>query len=306
MDPFGQVVELLRPRTLDRCKHMHGRGSWAIRFHDESNVVFGLVAAGSCYFDLPGSESRPLGTGDFVLMTAPSDWVLRNGAPVVPVNIERADKGSPGSVVLFGDSSSGDQFTRVIGGHFSFDPVNADLLTDLLPPVVVVRSDNDAASRLSSILRLIDDEVSSDRPARQTMLGRLLEAMLLETLRTQVGKGDVVRTGLLEGLADPKIALALRAVHADVQRGWTVGTLANCAGMSRSAFAERFSQRVGVTPIEYLLKWRMALAKDALRFSGRSLSEIALAIGYGSSSAFSTAFSRVVGCPPGQYAIERR
>jgi len=305
MDPFGQVAELLRPRALHRCNHMQGRGNWAVRFPDETNVVFGLVAAGSCFVDLPGSEPRPLAIGDFLLMNAPRAWVLRNGALVAPVDFESAYSGSPDSIISFGESHGGN-LTRVISGYFTFDTANADLLTDLLPPVVVVGSDNDAAGRLSSLLRLIDDEVSCDRPAQQLMLGRLLEAMLLEALRTQVSKVDLARTGLLEGLADPKIALALHALHADVRRNWTVEALATCAGMSRSAFAERFGERVGVTPIEYLLNWRMALAKNALRFSNHSLSEIAFTIGYRSSSAFSTAFSRVVGCPPGQYATKRR
>jgi len=305
MDPFGQVVELLRPRALHRCNHMQGCGNWAVRFPDETNVVFGLVAAGSCFADVAGSEARPLGMGDFLLMTAPRAWVLRNGALVAPVDFESADGDPPDPIVLFGDSSEGD-LTRVIGGYFTIETTNADLLTALLPPVVVVRSDNDAGGRLSSLLRLIDDEVSCDRPAQGMMLSRLLEAMLLEALRSQPSKVDFARTGLLEGLADPKIALALRALHADVRRNWTVDTLATCAGMSRSVFAERFSQRVGVAPMEYLLNWRMALAKNALRFSDHSLSEIARMIGYRSSSAFSTAFSRVVGRPPGRYATNRQ
>jgi len=305
MDPFSQVVELLRPHALHRCKHMHGRGNWAVRFPKESNVVFGLIAAGSCYFDMPGSEPRSLRAGDFLLLTAPPAWVLRSGAPVVPIDFEPADDGSPEPMISFGDGQ-GNALTRIIGGYFAFDTANAGLLTELLPPVVVVRSGEGAAGRLHSILGLIDDEVSFDRPGQQLMLGRLLDVMLLEALRAQTADVEVARSGLLSGLADPKIAPALQALHADVRRNWSVETLAISVGMSRSAFAERFSQRVGAAPMEYLLNWRVALAKDALRFSNRSLADIALTSGYGSKSAFSTAFSRIVGSPPGAYSARRR
>ena len=108
--------------------------------------------------------------------------------------------------------------------------------------------------------------------------------------------------GVLGGLADPQLSRALAFIHADVGRGWTVGELARHAGMSRSVFARRFSEAVGAAPVEYLLDWRMALAKDALRHGRGTLDEIAASIGYRSASAFSTAFSQKVGCPPSSYA----
>jgi AraC-like DNA-binding protein len=111
---------------------------------------------------------------------------------------------------------------------------------------------------------------------------------------------------LLGGLADPQLAKALAYIHADVGRGWTVAELAGRAGMSRSVFARRFSDTVGAAPVEYLLRWRMALAKDALLNGRGSLEEIAATIGYQSASAFSTAFSHRVGCPPSDYAAKVR
>jgi AraC-like DNA-binding protein len=107
--------------------------------------------------------------------------------------------------------------------------------------------------------------------------------------------------GLLSGLADPPVAAALGALHADPARSWTVASLAAAAHLSRSVFAERFSARVGRTPISYLLAWRMALAKDALA-RGRTIDEVARTVGYGSASAFATAFRRFTGVAPGRYA----
>jgi AraC-like DNA-binding protein len=151
------------------------------------------------------------------------------------------------------------------------------------------------------VLDLIDEESAADRPGRDLVLARLLEVMLVEAIRHDAAGVAEAGQGLVAGLRDPQIAQALRALHADIRRPWTVAALAEVAGVSRSVFAERFARVVGAPPIDYLLHWRMALAKDGLR-AGRRLAEVAFAIGYTSASAFSTAFSRTVGCPPGRYA----
>ncbi len=130
---------------------------------------------------------------------------------------------------------------------------------------------------------------------------RLLELMLLEAIRTQFSTSGRPDRGLIAGLGDAKIAKALRAMHLDVRKRWTVGQLADVAGMSRSMFAQRFGGIVGLTPIDYLLRWRMALAKDALQSGKTGLSKIAQQTGCLSVSAFCTAFTRTVGCPPSMF-----
>jgi len=132
------------------------------------------------------------------------------------------------------------------------------------------------------------------------VLTRLVEVLLIEALRA--APGDDAPPGLLGGLADPPLALAMRQMHAHVARPWTVAQLAKAAALSRSAFFERFTRTVGVPPMEYLVAWRMAVAKDLLRRRACSLAEAAERVGYASASTFSTAFSRHVGQPPGRYA----
>jgi AraC-like DNA-binding protein len=134
------------------------------------------------------------------------------------------------------------------------------------------------------------------------LLQRLLEILLVEALRWRGIDDDEDRTGLLRGLRDPVLARVLRAIHADVRARWTVADLAKTAGLSRSAFAARFCEVLGCGPIEYLARWRMALAKDALINATKPLDRIADEIGYESASAFSTAFRKRVGCPPGRFA----
>ena len=109
------------------------------------------------------------------------------------------------------------------------------------------------------------------------------------------------RTGWLRALADPKIGAALRHIHASVKEGTSLAALARVAGMSRTTFAARFKALVGQPPLGYAIRWRMSLAKDALRTTDRAIGELAFDLGYASESAFSMAFRREVGCSPRAY-----
>ena len=169
----------------------------------------------------------------------------------------------------------------------------------LLPQFVHVRGQ----ARLATLVQLVGDESREQRPARDMVLARLLEVLLIEALRS--GAGTAASPGLVRGLADARLAAAIRAMHAQPTRAWTVAELAKEAALSRSAFFQRFSQAVGVAPMAYLLAWRMALAKDLLRRHGGNVAEVAEQVGYASASAFSVAFTRHVGRPPTQYVREQ-
>jgi transcriptional regulator GlxA family with amidase domain len=188
----------------------------------------------------------------------------------------------------------------LLGGYFVFDSPDAGLLVSLLPAVVHVRD----AERLSVLVRLVDEESRDHRSGRELVLTRLVEVLLIEALRAS--PGDDAPPGLLRGLADARLAPAMRQMHADPARSWTVAQLAKKAALSRSAFFDRFTRAVGLPPMEYLLAWRMALAKDLLVRHDFGLDKVAERVGYGSASTFSTAFSRQVGQPPGRYARERQ
>jgi len=265
-----------------------------------------------------------LAAGDFVLLAAPPPWTLAHGAPTRTLDFQRppgAEDRLDAVIDPTGASATGAGATgasptgasaRLIGGHIGFAAADARLLAGLAPPVIHIRAGQPGAERLRGLLALIDDESAAARPGRALVLDRLLEVMLAEALRCGVAAGpeaDPALTapegpGLLAGLADPRVAAALAAFHADIRRPWTVADLAAVAGASRSAFAERFTRRLGLAPARYLLQWRMALAKDALREAGARVEAVAFAVGYGSASAFSTAFTREVGCAPGRWAGE--
>jgi len=166
------------------------------------------------------------------------------------------------------------------------------------------RSCTCAVERLSTLVRLVGEEASERRAGRELVLTRLVEVLLIEALRDT--PGDDAPPGLLRGLADARLAPAIRQMHSQLARSWTVPLLARTAGLSRSAFFERFTRSVGLPPMEYLLAWRMAVAKDLLRREDLGVGEVAERVGYGSASTFSIAFSRHVGLPPGRYAREGR
>jgi AraC-like DNA-binding protein len=136
------------------------------------------------------------------------------------------------------------------------------------------------------------------------VLSRLLEVLLIEALRSMAGTN--ASPGLVRGLADRRLSAAIRAMHEQPTHAWTVADLAKEAALSRSTFFERFNHAVGVAPMEYLLTWRMALAKDLLRRNQGRIAEIAQRVGYSSASTFSVAFTRHVGRPPTQYAREEQ
>jgi AraC-like DNA-binding protein len=304
LDPLTQTIALLRPRSL-LWKQMEARGDWAVRFPANDGAVFCLIVSGTCLFQIAGREPRALSEGDFLLLTAPPSWTLATDSSVVPRDFVRTQTSAAVQTRLVEHGTSG-PVIRIVGGHFRFDDANATLLHSVLPAMAEIQSRDAGAARLRGVLDLIGDEAASDRPGRSLVLDRLLEVLLVEAIRSGPMPGVEDRQGLLAGLADQQIAAALRAMHADVRRGWSVTQLAAVAGMSRSVFAERFCRIVGLPPIDYLLRWRMAIAKDALRSGERRLAEVAFACGYQSASAFSAAFTRTVGCPPSRYQALRR
>lgn len=297
IDPLSEVIALLRPRTV-LSKIISGAGRWAVRYSDFGQPSFCTVLDGSCRLTVEGQESLTLEAGDFLLLPKTPGFTMSGFMPASAKHIDPKVSPAPTNEVRHG-TPDGDPDVRLLGGSFAFDSKDADLLISLLPALVHVRG----VQRLSTLVHLVRDEATAERPGRDLVLGRLAEVMLIEALRTI--QGEAAPAGLLRGLGDARLAIAIREMHADPAHTWTVEQLAKKAALSRSVFFDRFTRAVGVPPMEYLLCWRMALAKDLLREQDISLAEVAERIGYSSASTFSTAFSRCVGQAPGRFARER-
>jgi len=296
-DPLSEVIRLLQPRTVfSKC--ISGAGRWGVRYSDFGQPSFCAVLEGSCRLAVDGQDSLTLEAGDFVLLPATPGFTLSGFEPVTPERIDPKAEPAPAGEVRHG-TRGGKPDVRLLGGYFVFDSPDAALLVSLLPAQVHVRG----VERLSVLVRLVGGEATERRSGRDLVLTRLVEVLLIEALRAT--PGEDAPAGLLRGLADARVALAMRQMHGDPGRSWTVAQLARKAALSRSAFFDRFTRAVGMPPMEYLFAWRMAVAKDLLRRHDVAIAEIAQRVGYGSASTFSTAFSRHVGQPPSHYARER-
>ena len=266
----------------------------ALRYSAFGEPSFCAMLDGECILVVEGEDPVLLATGDFVLLPATPGFTLSSVAPAVPVAMDPASAQSHEGEIRHG-RLDGPAETRMLGGYFAFDSPDAGLLVSLLPALLHLRG----VERLSVLEQLVREESLGARPGRELILGRLVEILLIEAVR--LTPGGAASPGLLRGLADARLAVAIRHMHGDPAYPWTVRELAQRSALSRSAFFERFSRGVGVAPMAYLLAWRMALAKNLLRQKKFALSDIAERIGYGSASSFSTAFSRYVGVAPGSY-----
>jgi AraC-like DNA-binding protein len=294
IDPLTAVIALLRPRTVF-SKEISGAGRWGVRYSDFGQPSFCAVLEGRCLLAVDGQPALTLEAGDFVLLPATPGFTMSGFEPVTPMQIDPRTAAVPAEDVRHG-TQDGPADVRLLGGYFIFDSPDAGLLVSLLPGQMHVRG----AERLALLVRMVGEESAEQRAGRDLVLTRLVEVLLIEALRWTAATDSP--PGLLRGLADTRLAAAMRHMHGDPAQGWTVEQLAKKAALSRSAFYERFTEAVGLPPMEYLLAWRMAVAKDLLRSQDLGLSEVAERVGYGSASAFSTAFSRHVGLPPGRYA----
>ncbi|MDM0117052.1 AraC family transcriptional regulator [Variovorax sp. J22R133] len=293
-DPLSEVIRLLQPRAVF-SKRISGAGRWGVRYSDFGQPSFCAVLEGSCRLAVDGQEAITIEAGDFVLLPSTPGFTISGFEPVAPVHIDPKLTPSSTGEVRHG-TRGGRPDVRLLGGFFVFDSPDAALLVSLLPALVHVRG----VERLSVLVRLVGEESIERRSGRDLVLTRLVEVLLIEALRST--PGEDAPPGLLRGLADARLALAMRQMHGDPARAWTMAQLAKKAALSRSAFFDRFTRAVGLPPMEYLLAWRMALAKDLLRRHDVGIAEVAGRVGYGSASTFSTAFSRHVGQSPGRYA----
>lgn len=299
MDPFSDLIALLRPHTA-QAKSIAGRGKWGISYRAYGRPSFAIVLEGQCWLALDDAQPVLLAQGDFVLLPATPAFALYSDAGAPRVALEPT-----GQALRHGEPAGEPDFS-MLGGSFEIEPVNAALLLSLLPGMIHIRAGDGDTGRLSRLIALIMEENAGDGPGKEAILARLLEVLMVECLRRPGSGRQPLAAGLLSALRDDALARALRALHADVRAAWTVAGLARIAGMSRSAFAARFSDRLGCGPLEYLARWRMILARDALSRGGKPLERLAAEIGYDSASAFSTAFRRRVGCAPGAFARAHR
>lgn len=291
MDPLSEIVSFLEPKSY----HVGGfeaGGDWSIGFDTYDGIKCYAVTAGSCWLVVAGAgDPVHLEQGDCFLLPHGLPFRVGSDPALPPEDWRRYFIGSRDSAVIRLNDRA---YVILLGGHFQLAGPHAAMLLDILPPAVHLRSEAERATLRWAFDRM-GRELADARPGGVLIIQRLAYMILVEALRLHLDASRGV--GWLFALADRQVGAAISAIHREPARRWTVATLAAEVGMSRSGFAVRFRQLAGDGPIEYQTHWRMLLAGRSLA-RGEPIGVVARSMGYGSESAFSTAFKRVMGVTP--------
>lgn len=288
------LSDLLRSTRLQARIFKQGAycGNWALDSRGVKETVFHLVGRGQAWLHREGKEPIVVRGGDLVMFPN-AEWHQLSGTP------RRRAEADPGGE---GDGP----FTTVLCAMVEFEAEGARTLMASLPPVIVVRSEDQATSaELHALARVMLSEFEAGAPGRQGVLDRLAEVMFVLVLRHHMQQASGLE-GILAALKDERLARALLALHRAPGEDWGVDDLAREAGMSRTVFADRFSRVMGQTPKQYVSAWRMHLADGLLREGRASVAQVAERMGYQTEAAFRRAFSRVRGVGPGEVRREAR
>ncbi len=297
MDPLSEVLGLMKPQVYV-AGGFAVLGDMAIRFPRHQGIKCYAMLSGQCWLVVEGvPEPVLLHAGDCFLLPRGLPFQLTTDLSLEPVlyteAFARPEMRSEAPGITEGAR-------YIAGGHFSLTGGHAEMILQSLPAIVHIRRESDKAAMRWSLERM-REELRDPQPGGSLIAQQLAYMMLIQALRLHLADVASAGRGWLSALADKHMSLAIASMHNDPGYPWTLQSLAERVGMSRSVFALRFRETVGATPMEYLTRWRMLLAADRLENSTDGLSAIAQALGYESESAFGKAFRRVMGCSPRQY-----
>ncbi len=290
IDPLSEVLGVLGARVTRRTR-LEAAGRWAFAFPAIDRLKFVALLRGRQWMRLPGCAPQLMDEGDVCLLgrtayavASHPDETPVDGQPLYAAGCDVAHAG--------GDDVIG------IGGSVAFTAGSADFLLDMLPTFMIVPRSSPASNAVATILALMSSELERDMMGREIVGARLADVLLVEAIRAYARRMETTDIGWLSALSDPRIGRALRAIHDDVARPWTVAGLAGLAGMSRAGFSAEFTRRVGRPPLAYVRAWRLTLARAALTRGDATVASIANRIGYTSQSAFGHAFRSAFGTTP--------
>jgi len=264
-------------------------GAWALDFAAKPQLKFNIVERGGCWISFAGKTLRRLDEGDaFLLADAPA-FTLASDVSLEAANGSALFAAAPAGVVRYGGDS-----VALVGGTFHVADADGAFVRITVPAFVHVAATDKASTNVRNIHAVLLDELAHARPGASLVLGRLLDVLLVHMLRAN---SALERRGSTPA-DDPRVNRALELIQHEPTRAWTVAELAAAAGCSRSAFASRFVELVGVSPIAYLRRRRMHVAREALRRHGETVAKVAENVGFASESAFRHAYQRAFGCGP--------
>ncbi|HEX7814988.1 AraC family transcriptional regulator [Dyella sp.] len=298
VDPLSDILSLLKPRRQGSGVVDLG-GDWQMQCPAFRGVRCYAISRGECWIMVEGLDAP-------VHLTRDDCLLLATGRPFRMASAAEPSGRSTSAPSMFSHDRiltvNGGGACVLIGAHFHLDDVYERLFSSALAPLVVVR-DPGQREALGSALKGLWRELETPQPGGRLVVDHLNQMMLIFALRLYVNSQVQRPTGWLAALSDKRMVKAFAAMHASPEQSWTLQALARQAGMSRTLFAECFKALVGTTPMAYLNQWRMAVAADHIRTSHMPVGQVALAVGYGSGPAFSTAFRKAFGVSPSEYAM---
>ncbi|MGO4211528.1 AraC family transcriptional regulator [Terriglobus sp. 2YAB30_2] len=261
---------------------------------------FAMLSRGNCWLNVEGiAEAIPLTGGDCMLLDRDTSIVMRDNPRTSPKSSFREIAAKAKSNVAH--CGGGGAPTTIVCGSLSFDRASLKPITQLLPSFILIRADQARTFALHNTMQALASEMADQVPGSEIVATRLAEVLFIQVLRAYIASEPERNQGWLRAVFDPQIGAALTAFHNRVGAPWTVESLSEAAGVSRSAFAVRFKDLLGQTPLEYVTEWRMQKAMHLLEQRDKKLIDVARSVGYESDAAFSKAFKRVVGANPGEY-----
>ena len=288
IDPFSEVMSAL-DLVVQQVGSVSLAGSTSLRFPDKGSIKFLVVVSGQGSLIVGGVPS--------VIILEAGDCVVLPRGTAHSLTCRCVDK----SVISYPEGSNDHAGCFLVSGEFLLMSSHAEAMFRSVLPPLIHRRNREVHHGLTMTLSRLINEVKHPQPGSALMTQCLATIMFMQILRCHVEEFAITSVGWLFALADDAMAVALTRIHEAPGHRWSLQELARHAGLSRSTFAKRFKNIVGVTPMEYLTRWRMILAGARLTSSSEPVSRIASSFGYESENAFGKVFRNIMGASPAKY-----
>ncbi|HEU4686495.1 MAG TPA: AraC family transcriptional regulator [Nitrospira sp.] len=319
MDVLSEVLKAVK---LDGAVFFNGEFSapWCVKEPDSSTmasylrarskhvIIFHLIWEGRAYARMD-DDGRPMNltAGDIVIFPQGDAHLLGNGTPVTPVDSAKEIEQVVAEGRVLSQFGGGGELTKLVCGYLTCDEHLSRVFLAGLPPIIKINiRDNGSGRWLEETLRFSVEHAEAAGPGGAAVMAKLSEVLFIETLRRYVALLPPHQRGWLAGVRDPEVGKALALLHRRPAEPWTVASLAEAVGTSRSVLAERFRCYLAETPMAYLTRWRLQLGAQMLASTNRSVMEIAADVGYESEPSFNRAFKREFGLPPARFRTKSR
>ncbi len=297
--PIAQALRFVRMSGIFYCPSELTE-PWGLELPPMADCLwFHVVLDGTCTVAVEGEEPQVIRAGDLVLVPRGTGHRIRGVEPAPTPSVFDLPHDEVGDQFAVLRHGGGGAATQLVCGGVRFDHPAARHLMEALPTFLRVESSRTPrADWLRATLDLMADETSRIRPGNEAVVSRLCDIIVIQAIRSWIEQDPAAQSGWLGALRDDQIGAAIASIHTEPGRDWSVASLAASVGMSRSAFAARFTDLVGEPAMRYVARWRMLHALDLLEGGGQTVASVAHEVGYDSEAAFSRAFKRITGSSP--------